>query len=74
MLNDGTRVTILGPVGWKGTAVAKEVVPMEVRPASNYHWRSNPYKYNQSGGGNAVYPGVDFRVAYWMGRFIRLAD
>jgi hypothetical protein len=74
VLNDGTRVTVLGEVGWKGTLVAREIIPMAVRPSSNYFWRSTPYQINGGGGGNALYPAVDFRAAYWMGRWIRVSQ
>ena len=49
VLDDGTTVTILGNVGWNDTLVAKELVPMAVRPPSNYHWRSDPHRVNGEG-------------------------
>ena len=43
---------------------------MAIRPPSNYFWRSNPYEVNSGGGGGSLLlPGVDFRLAYWMGRW-----
>jgi hypothetical protein len=72
VLLDGTAVTVLGEVGWKGTLVSLELVPMNVRPPSNYHWRSDPHQLNGGGGGNRLLPAVDFRLAYWTGRFIRI--
>ena len=68
---DGTHLDILGPLGWKGDVVAKQPVPMRLRPPSNYYWRSNAYTFNGGGTGAGLQPGVDFRVAYWTGRFTR---
>ncbi len=51
--------------------IATRVVPFGVRPPSNYHWRSDPHRVNGDGGGNVLYSGVDFRVAYWTGRFLQ---
>jgi hypothetical protein len=44
---------------------------MRVRPVSNYHWRSDPYRPNGEGSPRRLLPGVDFRLAYWMGRYLR---
>jgi hypothetical protein len=70
-LGDGTPVKLLGNVGWNDDLVADKPIPMRARPASNYYWRSNPYKPNGEGGGEGLLPGVDFRVAYWTGRWAR---
>lgn len=71
VLNDGTRVVVLGNVGWNDSLVVDEIVPMAVRPPSNYHWRSPPYRPNSEGGGSSINPSVDFRIAYWLGRWVR---
>jgi hypothetical protein len=71
-LNDGTEVHLLGEVGWNGILVAKELVPMQVRPSSNYHWRSDPFRVNAEGSPLRLLPSVDFRIAYWIGRWSRL--
>lgn len=70
VLNDGTEVTVLGYVGRKGDLICREPIPHAVRPPSNYHWRSNPYKPNGGGDGSRIAPGVDFRWAYWYGRWV----
>ena len=70
-LNDGTQVTVLGEVGRKGTLMVKEPIPQAVRPPSNYHWRSCPYSPNGGGDGSNMLPGVDFRWAYWYGRWVK---
>lgn len=72
-LLDGTQVRVLGDVGWKGTVVADQVVPMAVRPPSNYYWRSNPYQLNGGSDGGGLMPAVDFRIAYWLGRWAAVA-
>lgn len=72
-LLDGTEVEVLGDAGWKGTKVARELVPMAVRPPSNYHWRTTPYKYNGGSDSGGLFPAVDFRIAYWLGRWARVA-
>jgi hypothetical protein len=68
---DGSHLDVLGPVGWKGDLVAAQPVPMRLRPPSNYYWRSNPYEFNGGGDGGTLLPAVDFRYAYWLGRYVR---
>ncbi len=55
-----------------GEVVANQPVPMRLRPPSNFFWRSNPFLVNSVGDPTAVYPGSDLRVAYWMGRYVRV--
>jgi len=66
---DGTTLHLLGDVGWNDTLISEEPVPMAIRPASNYHWRSNPYQVNGDPGSTTFLSGVDFRFVYWMGRY-----
>ena len=68
---DGTHLDLLGYQGRGGTLVSEQPVPMKTRPPSNYHWRSNPYEPNGGGDGARLLPGVDFRMAYWLGRWTR---
>ncbi len=70
-LNDGSHCTYLGEIGRNGTPLCEEPVPQAVRPPSNYHWRSCPYKPNGDAGGDGMNPGVDFRIAYWYGRWVK---
>jgi len=70
VLNDGTQVTVLGEVGRNDDLITREPIPHAVRPPSNYHWRSSPYKPNGGQGDNALLPGVDFRYAYWYARWV----
>ncbi len=70
-LNNGDIVRVLGEVGRNGDLICKEPIPHAVRPPSNYHWRSNPYKPNGGGNGTNMLAGVDFRWAYWYGRWVK---
>ena len=70
-LNNGDVVTVLGEIGRKGTLITKEPIPQEVRPPSNYRWRSCPYTPNGGGNGSGMLPAVDFRFAYWYGRWVK---
>ena len=67
---DGSTLHLLGEVGWNDTLIAREPVAMAIRPASNYHWRSNPYQVNGEASDTTFLSGVDFRFVYWMGRYI----
>lgn len=71
-LDDGTVVGLLGYVGRGDKLVADVPIPMRVRPPSNFHWRSNPYEPNGGASGRLM-PGYDFRLAYWLGRWVRRA-
>lgn len=68
---DGTALELLGFVGRGDELVAAHPVPMRTRPASNYHWRSNPYAVDSPADGSELFSGVDFRLAYWMARSMR---
>ncbi len=71
--DDGeTELTVLGEVGRNGDLITAEPLPMRLRGPSNYYWRSNPYKPN-GGSENApgMFAGPDFRIGYWMARWIR---
>lgn len=69
--DDGTPIEILGPVGHNDELVAKNPLPIQIRPPSNYYWRSNPYSINGGGDGTLLLPAVDARFAYWLGRYSR---
>ncbi len=66
---DGTEIEVLGYVGRNGSLVADRPLPMRIRPPSNYYWRSNPYQIDGGSNGTRYIPSVDFRVAYWLGRW-----
>jgi hypothetical protein len=71
LAEDGTPLDLLGYVGRGDTLVAVQPVPMRVRPPSNFYWRSNPYEPNGGGDSGRLIPAVDFRAAYWLGRWVR---
>lgn len=68
---DDSTITLLGYEGRNGQLIADAPVPMNIRPHSNYHWRSHPYGVNGDGDGSGMNPGVDFRWAYWLGRWTK---
>jgi hypothetical protein len=70
---DGTELTVLGCVGRNCDLITAEPIPMKIRPPSNYHWRSNPFKPSAGGDGSTLLPGVDFRIAYWTARWTKRA-
>ncbi len=70
--DDGeTELHVLGEVGRNGDLITAEPLPMRLRGSSNYFWRSNPYMPNTGSDGPAMFAGPDFRIGYWMGRWIR---
>jgi hypothetical protein len=71
--DDGTPLPLLADLARGDVVVSAIPVPMRIRPPSNFHWRSDPYRVNGEGNPNALYPGVDFRLAYWMARSLRSA-
>lgn len=69
--DDGTVLPISATSGRGDSVVTTVPVPMRIRPPSNYFWRSDPYRPNGGGAGRTLLPGVDLRLAYWMGRHLR---
>jgi hypothetical protein len=70
-LDNGDWTVLLGELPPDNELVAEEPIPIEVRPPSSYVWRSNPYEPNGGGDGSTLGAGIDFRWAYWLGRFAR---
>lgn len=70
LMDDG--VTVLSVKMKDGDVIANTAVPMGLRPPSNYFWRTNPFLVNAAGDPTAVFPGSDLRLAYWMGRYVRV--
>ncbi|HNZ03097.1 MAG TPA: hypothetical protein PKK50_03035 [Myxococcota bacterium] len=68
---EGFHLTVLGCKGRNGDLITEEPIPFRLLGPSNYHWRSNPYRPNREGSGSALLPSVDFRIAYWTGRWAR---
>jgi hypothetical protein len=52
--------------GRKWTTLAKDLVPMRLRPASSFEWKSSPYRVTQDSDPNTEYTGLDYLVAYWL--------
>lgn len=70
---DGTPIHVLGYVGRNDELIAESPVPMRIRPASNYYWRSNPYAVNGVDA-SGLYAANDFRFCYWMARWVNVVD
>ncbi|MEM9189084.1 MAG: hypothetical protein AAGF12_07900 [Myxococcota bacterium] len=69
-LENGMEVELLEQTGHNDVIVATTAIPIEVRQNSNFHWRSNPFRVNAPGSVESLLPAVDFRFAYWMGRYL----
>jgi hypothetical protein len=70
---DGTTVIELLGSGHGGSPVAKDIVPMSIRPDTDFAWRSDPHDVN----GNAssmMDPRGDWLTAYWLARVSELGD
>jgi hypothetical protein len=49
--------------------------PVSQRCPASFMWQKTPHNLDCVGGdGREVYPGIDFMVAYWMGRYYSLID
>lgn len=59
--------------GHGGGVVAKDIVPMSVRPDSDFHWRSDPHQVN-GGASTSMDPGGDYLAAYWLARSVDIDD
>jgi MYXO-CTERM domain-containing protein len=71
---DGTTmITLLPNPGHSGQPVAKDIVPMSIRPDSDFQWRSDPHSVNGTGS-SKMDPGGDFLAAYWLARASDLED
>ena len=55
------------PRRWFPSGLASEVVPMRLRPASSFEWKSSPYRMEQESAHPEIeYCGLDYLVAYWL--------
>jgi hypothetical protein len=61
-LSDGTVVSV--------SVISNRALAISVRPPSNYYWRSSPFEVNGTRGDDTLLPGSDFRLVYWMGRYV----
>jgi len=49
-------------------AQARAPVPIELRPAENFEWKSSPYRLDGVTEPSAEYTGLDYLAAYWLYR------
>ena len=68
-----TVIPLASGTGHDGEVVAQSILPMSIRPYSDFEWRSDPHDVNGTGATN-VMDGGDFLAAYWLGRVIDLDD
>lgn len=66
---DGSTITLAAGLGWNDIVVAEDPLPIEIRPPSNFTWRSDPHGVN-GGGSTRLDPGGGIWCAYWLGRFL----
>lgn len=66
---------------WRGvvtneqnTQFSRHPLPIHERPPSDFLWQRTPFALDGGGDGNLEYSGVDFLLAYWMGRYYGLID
>lgn len=52
--------------GRKWKLLAREIVPIDARPASSFEWKSSPYRLHAHRRPNTEYTGLDYLVAYWL--------
>lgn len=56
---------------------AAHALPVDRRPPTDFLWQRSPFNLDGGGEGRLEYPGIDFLLPYWMGRyygFIPAAD
>ncbi len=51
-----------------GAPQACRPVPIDQRPRSSFEWASNPYRMDRRGDPRTSLAGVDYLLAYWLGR------
>jgi hypothetical protein len=52
--------------GRKWKRLARELVPIELRPVSSFEWKSSPYRVEGHASPNTEYTGLDYLVAFWL--------
>ena len=56
--------------GRKGKRLARDPVPIGLRPASSLEWKSSPYRLTGGDAPDIEYTGIDYLVAYWLLRAV----
>jgi hypothetical protein len=64
---DGTTLQLDTQGGHGGQLVAADIVPMSIRPDSDFEWRSSPFSVNGTAS-TLIDPRGDWLTAYWLGR------
>jgi len=72
-IDGATTITLMPTPGHSGDPVAKDIVPMSIRPDTNFQWRSDPHGVNGTAS-TKMDPGGDFLAAYWLARATDLED
>lgn len=71
---DGKTTLALSTIrGHNEVVVAKTLLPMSIRPDTDFAWRGDPFGVN-GGAGNRMNPGGDVLAAYWLARLSDLDD
>ena len=52
--------------GRKLERLARDPVPIALRPASSFEWKSNPYRVERPAAPHTEYTGLDYLLAYWL--------
>ena len=52
--------------GRKWKRLARELVPIELRPVSSFEWKSSPYRVQADSNPNTEYTGLHYLVAWWL--------
>jgi hypothetical protein len=68
-----TQLSLESTKGHNGITVATDIVPMSVRPDSDFLWRSDPHEVN-GGASPTLNPGGDYLAAYWLARLVDIDD
>lgn len=68
-----TAIEVMDGVGHNGQPVARDWLPMSIRPDSDFVWRSDPHTVNGSAS-TRMDPRGDWLAAYWLARLSELGD
>jgi len=65
-----TRISIMGLITFENNIeFARNPLPIAERPPTDFLWQRSSFMLDGGGNGNVQYPGVDFLLPYWMGRY-----
>jgi MYXO-CTERM domain-containing protein len=68
-LDGTTNITLLGNVGHGNGLVAQDVLPIAIRPHTDFEHRSDPHRVNGSAT-TTLDPAGDIVASYWLGRML----